>query len=137
MTVGFGTAVHSEMLDAGESFIAAIDLLLQPFHAGGAHAGSEVRVFTVGFHAASPARIPENVDVRCEKSKSGIIIVLSGFLGTEIFQSGFVSHHAEHFLHGVVVEGGRQCYGHWIDRGETVARHTVQRLVPPAVCRNA
>ena len=137
VAVGLRSAVHGEMLDAGECLVPVVDLLLETVHAGGAHARGEVGVFAVGFHTASPARVAEDVDVRGEKADAGVVVIPAGLLVTVEFQPRFVGNHGEHILHGLVVEGGGQCRGHRIDRGETVAGHPVQRLVPPAVRRYA
>ena len=91
----------------------------------------------VSLHAPAPSRVAENIDVRGEESEPRIVAVLTGLLCAVILHPRFVSHHAEHLLHRLVVESGGQRDRHRIDRGITVARNPVQRLVPPAVGWNA
>ena len=136
MAFGFGTAMHGKMLHARQRLVTPVLLLLQTAHTRGTHTRGKERILAVGFHPPAPARVAENVDVRGEKRKPRVVIVLACFLGAKVLHPRFVGDHPEHLLNGFFVESGGQRRGHRIDRGETVPRHAMQCLVPPTVRRN-
>ncbi|MNJ01269.1 hypothetical protein D3C73_1608490 [compost metagenome] len=64
VAVGLGATVHGQVLGGGVELAVHRVIALQAVHEGHAHAGGEVRVLAVGFLAAAPSRVTEDVDVR-------------------------------------------------------------------------
>ena len=63
MPVGLGAAVDGIMLGCCNDFEIAGIISLQSFHKSNSDTAGEERIFPIGFLPASPAGIPENVDV--------------------------------------------------------------------------
>ncbi len=63
MSGGFGAGVDGEVFRGGDGLVIVRIVALQAFDEGDAHAAGQVRVFAVGFLAAAPARVAEDVDV--------------------------------------------------------------------------
>ena len=63
MARGLGAAVHGEVLGRGDDAVVLRIVALHAGDEGDAHARGEERIFAVGFLAAAPARIAEDVDV--------------------------------------------------------------------------
>src|ERR1700722_3920100 len=59
---GFGAAVNGEMFWRGDDAVVARIVALHAGDEGGAHAAGEKRIFAVGYMAAAPARLAEDVD---------------------------------------------------------------------------
>jgi hypothetical protein len=78
MAVPFRAAMYGIMFGAGMGFIVLGMIALQAFDHGKPHALCEKRVFTIGFHTASPSGVPEDVDIGRPKSQAfvpGMIVV--------------------------------------------------------------
>ncbi len=131
-------AVNSKMLGAGQQlFILLVPRSLQSAHDCQAHARSQIRVFAVSFLAASPARVAENVDVRCPKRDALVDFRMSLVSGYVVLGPRLGAHHVETLMHQCVVPRGSQRHRNGKDGGLTVTAHTVQCLAPPVEFRNA
>ena len=138
MTHTLGTAVHGKMLGTGHGLQVMRVVALQTVHHGHAHLACQVGVLTVGLLSASPTRVAEDVDVGCPIGEAivlGHIALPEAFVeeGTPL-GAGHVAHAAE----CLGVEGGSHTDG-LRKHGDLFlgAGHTVERLVPPVVGRNA
>ena len=77
VAVGLGAAVHGEVLGGGIELAVDRVVALQPAHEGDAHARGQVRVLAVGFLAAAPARVAEDVDVRRPEGQALVAAALA------------------------------------------------------------
>lgn len=85
VTIGFRATVHGQMLGGGVELAVRLALrvlrcggafALQALHEGHAHARGEEGILAVGFLAAAPARITEDIDVRRPEGQPLIARVL-------------------------------------------------------------
>lgn len=85
VAVPFGARVYGEVLGAGVHLVVLLVFVqaLQAFYDAHSHYACQVGVFTVGFYAASPARVAVDVDGRCPDSEALIAFVaaLGGVCG--------------------------------------------------------
>ena len=60
---GFGLAVSGEVFQRGHYVFAVVEfsVALKTFYGGDAHARDQIRIFSVGFFAASPAWVADYV----------------------------------------------------------------------------
>jgi len=146
MPLGFRSAVHGVVLGRGDGFQVAGIIPLHAPHEGHAHAAGEIWVFAVGFLAASPPGVAEDVDVGRPVSEPGgasrqrrqrfgagrrwprlRVVVFGARLGGD---------HVGHALHQRRIPGGGEADGLREHRG-TPLHHAVQGFVPPVVGRHA
>ena len=101
-------------------------------------AGQE-RVFAVGFLAAAPARVAEDVDVRRPEGQAEMFAAVAVVLGDVIIVlgAGFGGDDVRLLVNQRRVPGGRHADGLRKNRGDAGARHAVQTFVPIIVGRNA
>ena len=137
MTGGFRPAVNSKMLGSSHKFEIFWIITLQPFDKRNSHSGSEKRIFTVGFHTASPARITKNIDIGCPESQSLINSPFSTMRVIIVFSAGFVRNGISYVEHHRIVPHGSHPDCLRKNRGQSRACHTMQTFVPPVVGRNA
>ena len=129
--------VHREMLRRGHQLKVVGVVTLQPFNEFDAHAGSEKWIFAKGLHAAAPARIAKDIDVRRPEGKpreTAAIIVTNGLV---VLGAALNRDDPRDPAHERGVPGGREADGLREVRRNAVARHAVQRFVPPVVGRHA
>ena len=127
--------MDGEMLGAGVRLEdGRVQVALQSADNRHAQLTGQVRIFSVGLHTAAPARVTEDVDVRRPEGQS---LVLSGDPGSRqglpILDPGLVADRRKHLVHKRFIERSRHTDRHREDRRLPVARHAVQRLVPPVV----
>ena len=149
MAVPLRSAMYGEVLGTGQrlhvlaaAYAALREVvggvaLLQSAHHGQPHAGSEERILAVGLLSASPARVAEDVDVGRPERKPLIALHLSGASGHHVLGASLVAGDAERAAHQCLVPRCRHAHGDGKHRGRAVARHAVQRLVPPLEGRYA
>ena len=127
--------MHGKVLEAGgcrEYRLVAV-AMLKSLDAGKPHGGCEVGVFAVGFHASSPARVAENVDVGREESQPRVVVVFFCGLCLVVFAVCFGGCLCENVLHEFRIERCCQCYRHRPHGCRAVAPDAVQSFIPPAV----
>ena len=130
--------MHGKMLGAGVGFqIGCILRSLQAADHRHPHPARQIGVFPIGFHPASPARVAEDVDVRCPERQP---LVPAGFTVGQrhaMLHARLVAYSRKHLIQKVIVERCRHADGLRKDRRATVARNPVQGFVPPVVGRDA
>ena len=97
----------------------------------------QIGIFPVGLHAAPPTRVAEDVDVGCPEGEPLIPARLACSKRLAVFHPGLIAHGRKHFIDQRLVERGRHADRLGKSRGLAVARHAVQRFVPPVVGGNA
>ena len=92
---GLGLAVSGEVFQRGHYVFAVVEfsVALKTFYCGYAHAGDQVRIFTVSFFAASPTRVADSVYYRGQHMMSAT-------------DPGFFRGHGEQALDQCRVEAG-------------------------------
>ena len=138
VAIGFGAAVHREVLHRrGHARMPRVRSL-QPLDEGHAHARGQRGVLAIGLLAAAPAGVPEDVDVgrphRQAAVQAGRAVGTDGApeLGAELDADDFT-----HALHERRVPGRRQAGGLGKHRRHVGARDAVQAFAPPVVGRDA
>ena len=140
----FRTAVHGKMLCTSQQFhilvlrfaaVRSIVVALQSAHHGQSHARRQIRIFAVCLLPASPTRIAKYVYVWCPERQSAILFHRVRALGLGILGTRLVARRTENLIYQFVVPRRSHAYCHRKHRGRTVARHPVQRLVPPLELR--
>ena len=133
---GLGPAVRREVLGAGGG-LERFALALQAAHEGAAEAGGQIGVLAVGLVAAAPAGIAENVDVRRPHRQPVVDIAVALRGEGVVFGPRLGRDRVRDPLEQRVVEHGGQADRLGKARRGPAAGQTVERLVPPVVCRDA
>ena len=110
---------------------------LEAPHDGRAHRAGEKGIFAVGFHAAAPARVAEDVDVRSPEGEAAVAVDLAALGCDAVLDAALVRDGVEDGLGEGWIEGGRQSYGLGEGGGGAVAGHAVKGFAPPVVCGDA
>ena len=130
------TAVHREMLGTGSCFQVLGILSLNALDKFHAQPAGEIGILSIGFLAAPPTGIPEDIDVGTPKSEPLIDIpIFLRSIGV-VFCASLCRDHFSYFMHLLPVKHGGQTDGLGEDRSGAGAGHPVKRLVPPVVGRN-
>ncbi len=137
MPVVLGAAVDGEVLGRGDQLQVARVVALQALDERDAHAGGQVWVFAVGFLAATPARVAEDVDVGRPEGEPLVDAALALAQGLVVLGARFVGDRRGDLRHEIEVPGGRQADGLREDGGDARAADAVQALVPPVVLGHA
>ena len=133
---GLRTAVHGKMLGGGDDAIVMRIVALHAGHKGHAHARRQEGIFAVGFLAAAPAGIAEDVDVGRPEVEARQRYVLSPSAHClHVHDAPLGADDLGHLVNGRRVEGGGQADGLG-ELGGAVVQHAVQRLAPPVVGRH-
>ena len=125
--------MHGKVLAAGRHLQVHGVVALHALHVGRSHGAREERVFTVGFHAASPSRVAEDVDVRAPEGQSCVASVVSVAARHDILRAAFGGNGIADAFHQCRIERGSEADGLRKDRGPAVSAHAVQSFVPPVV----
>ena len=111
MPIPFRSAMNSIVLRTSMSLIILLSTVsLKTFYDSKPHFRSQKRIFSICFHAASPTRITENIDVRSPERKSFITVIHSFSLKIMIFRPSFIRNHIEHFINRRIVKSCCQTY---------------------------
>ena len=110
---------------------------LQTFHYGNAHPFRQVRIFPVCFHAAAPAGITEDVDIRSPEGQAFVAVVFFVLLILMVFGASFIAHHRECLVQGIVIESCRHCDCLRENGCFSGTCDTMQGFVPPIIFGNA
>ena len=137
VAVGLGAAVHGEVLRGRDHLQVAGVVSLQALHELDAHARGEVRILAVGFLAAPPSRVAEDVDVRRPEGQALIAAALAPADELVVLGARLVADRGGHLAHQRLVE--RRGHADRLGKHRRRARpgHAVQALVPPLVGRDA
>src|ERR1035437_4499047 len=135
--------MHRVVLGSGDHLQIMWIIPLQSSNERDPHSTGEVGIFAIRLLAASPARIPEDVEVRRQVSQSGDTtgrvsgrrlrdrVVAQSFM---IFGASFRRNRARDTVNETCIPGCAEPDRFWKDRGPA-ACHAVQRLVPPVIDR--
>ncbi len=132
-----GAAVHREVLTGGDGAQMLEVVALHSADEGDAEAAGEERVFAVGFLAAAPARIAEDVDVGRPEGESIEDAVIAFALGLVVFGAGFRGNDVAHAADHSRIPGGGHADGLRKDSCISGACHAVKGFVPCLVVGNA
>ncbi len=138
MTRGFRAAVNGEVLRRGDRFEIVRIVALQTSDKRHAETRREIRVFAVGFLAASPARIAKDVDVRRPDGEAAVPVrrtVRMNICG--IFGAKLRADHVSDIVHKRLVKRRSHTDGLRKHGGESGARDAVKSFIPPVISRNA
>jgi len=133
---GFGAAVNGVMFGSGNRFEVARVVTLKAGDETGTKTSGEERIFAVGFLAASPTRIAEDVDVR---RPEGQTVVASGIVvedGVVVFAAGFGGDYVSDAVEEVGVPCGGEADGLREDSSRAGASDAVKTFVPPVIGGN-
>ena len=134
VAVPFRAGVDGVVLRAGVGLQdRGIRRSLQAADDGHAQLARQVRILAVGFHAPSPARIAEDVDVRGPEGDALILLHQPRLPGLVVLHPGLVADGREDFVNQRFIKGGGHADGLREHRGGPVAGHPVQGLAPPVV----
>ena len=106
--------------------------LQAPDH-GHAELSGQVGILPVGFHAAAPARVAEDIDVGRPERDALVPVGHAVGQALAVFHAPVVANGRKDFFDQRLVERGRHADGLREGGRLTVARHAVQRFVPPVV----
>ena len=109
---------------------------LNPAHEGHAQLGRQEGILAVGFLAAAPAGITEDVDVGRPQGEAEINGVVAFPLRLVVVGARFRRDHFGLAAHQGNVPGGRHADSLREDGGIAGARDAMQRLAPPVVRRH-
>ncbi len=132
----FGTTVNGVMLGSGNGFEIVRIVALQAGDEGYAEASREERIFTVGFLAASPARITEDIYVGRPESETVIAAEVVVGDGVVVFGASFGGNNVGDGVKEIGVPGGGETDGLREDGGDAGASYAVEAFVPPVVGGN-
>ena len=136
VTDGFGAGMHGIVLGAG-SQLQVFTVALQALDERHAQTTGEVGIFAVGFMAAAPAGITEDVDVGGPVGQALIDVpVAVGGVGI-VLGAAFVGDDLGNFVQRFIVEHGGHADGLREHGGGTGTGYAVEAFVPPIVGRNA
>jgi len=137
MPQNFRAAVDGKVLGCRDCFQIARIIALQAGNEGHSDAAGEIRIFAVGFLAASPTRIAKNIDIRRPEGEAVIAASVSMLDGVVIFGPRFRGNHIGDTMDQICIPSGCEADGLGKDGCIPRPRHAVQALVPPVVRRNA
>ena len=138
MPCRLGTAVYRKMFWRGQRLQIFRVISLQASHVSNAHLRCQERVFAIGFLAASPTRISEDVDVRRPDGQPVKPVAITLFphpLG--IFGPELGGNNIRFFVEQVRIESCSQSDCLRKNGRIAFARGAVQTFAPPVVLRNS
>jgi len=133
MTENVGAAVNGEVFGSGDGFEVARVVALEAGDEGYTEAAGEEGIFTVGFLAASPARIAKDVDVG---RPEGEAVVAAGIVvgdGVVKFGAGFGGNGVGYAVEEVGVPSSSEADGLRENGGGAGTGDAVEAFVPPVV----
>lgn len=90
--------VSRKMLDTGCG-LQPLAVALNAFYIGRAHAARQVGILAVGFVAAAPARVAENIDVGCPECQPLVQAAVILFPGGVVLGAALGGRNIANFLH--------------------------------------
>ena len=134
---GLWTAMHREVFRSGNRFQIDGFVPLQAGDEGNAETPGQVGVLAIGFLAASPARIAEDIDIGGPNRKTAVPV--GGTIGMHrgvILGAEFRANDLADLVHQRLVESGSHANRLRKHGRVSGASDTVQALVPPVVLRD-
>ena len=126
--------MHGKVFGAGMGLQdGSIGISLESTHYGHAKLTGQEGIFTVGFHAAPPSGITEDVDVRCPEGNALGNFYLPFLPCLAEFDPPLVAYRHKHFMYKRFVEGGGHSHGLRKTGGLAIESDSVQGLAPPVV----
>ncbi len=135
MSIGFGPAMHREVLRRRVHLAVLRIVALQTAHERDAHACGQPGIFAIRFLTAPPARVAKDVDVRRPERESLISPTQSTSRELMMLRACLIADRDRHLLHQISIERCGQPDGLRKHCRSTRAGHAVQRFVPPFVLR--
>ena len=139
MTFGLRPAVHGKMLGTGHGLEIMRVVALQSADNGRPHLSRQIGVLAIGFLPPAPSRVAEDVDIGRPVSQP--VILRNALAVAESFvekRTPLGSGNVAHALQRLRIESGSHADGLGKHRHLFLRTgHSVQRLVPPVVGRNA
>ena len=129
----FRAAVNGVVFGSGDGFEVMRIVALQSGDKGDAKPRGEEGILAVGFLAAPPARIAEDVDVGRPESETEVATGIVVEDGVVVFGAGLGGDNVGDAMKEVAVPGGGEADGLWEDRGNSGASDSMEALVPPVV----
>src|SRR5271170_2548622 len=133
MARGLGAAMDGVVLGGGDGLEVLGVVALQALDELDGHSAGEERVFAVGFHAASPARVAKEIDVGGPEGETLIDVALAEADEFVVLGAGFIGDGGGYAEDKVAVPSGGESDGLGKHRGATGAGDAVEALVPPVV----
>lgn len=133
MAEGFGATVNGVVFGSGNGFEVARVVALKAGDESDAKTSGEERIFAIGFLAASPTRIAEDVDVG---GPEGETVVASSIVvedGVVVFAASFGGDGVGDAVEEVGVPCGGEADGLREDGGRAGASDAVEAFVPPVI----
>ena len=135
MAVRLRTRMHGIVLRTGMGLpYRTVVQPLQTADYGHSETTGEIRIFTVCLHTATPARVPEYIDVRSPESQSLIdsdrLAAVDGHL---VLDPGLVADSCEDFIYKFVIERSRHSDSLRKNSRRTVSGDAVESFVPPVI----
>ena len=136
MADGFRAGMYREVLGAG-SDLQVLAVTLQTLDEPHAQAGGQVGILAVGFMAAAPSGVTEDVDVGAPHGQALVNVpILMGSLAV-VLGAGLLADDLGDLLVEVLVKDRRQTDGLGEHSGRTCAGYAMERFIPPVVGRDA
>ena len=126
--------MNSKMFAACGNF-QILTVSLQSLNKPHAKPCCQIWVFSVCFMAASPSRIPKDVDIRTPYCKAFIDIPVSVTALTVIFRPGLISYNACNFFMKIFVKDSSKSDGLRKDCRGSCSGNAVKGFIPPVICR--
>ena len=138
MAVPLRSTMNGEVLGTSKKLaILAVGRTLKSSHHSQTHAGSEIRVFTVGFLPTSPTWVTEDVDVRSPERKTLVHLHQSALRCKRCLGTCLIAHSGIDLVDECIVERCSHSHRDGEHRGIAITPHSMQCLVPPVELRNA
>lgn len=135
MPIRLRTGMYCKMFAAGCS-LQIFAASLQAFDKTYSEPGSQVRIFSIGFMSASPARITENIDIRRPDRKTFVDIAVAVLCKFVMLCALLGRNNLRRTLYRILIEHGRKRNCLREHGRHAGACRTVQTLVPPVIRRN-
>ncbi len=136
VTQRLGSAVDGEVLGRGDDTEILRVVALESGDEGNAHVRSEERIFAVGFLAASPAWVAEDVDVGRPEGKAFEDVAATRTDGLVVLGAGFGADHSGHVMEQRSIPGCAERDGLWEHSSDTRPGDAVKGLAPIVIRRN-
>jgi len=133
MADGFRARVDGVVFGSGDSLQVVRILTLEASDEGDAEARGQKRIFTVGFLAASPARIAKDIDVGRPIGEAVVAAGVVVLLRVVEFGASLGGDDVGDAMEEARVPSGGEADGLGENGGDAGARDTVETFVPPVV----
>ena len=110
-----GPAVNRELFGRDNGLQILRIVTLHPFDEGDCKAAREKRIFAISFHAAPPARVAKEIDVRSPEGQALVDVAFPAADGIIVFGARFVRDRRSNPEHLIGIPHGREsdCLGEY------------------------